>query len=87
MVERINQRSAKQGTNKPPVTTILIVSLVLCAIVGLGLVFFAGASDPVGEEVGGAVEELAPSELPDDQPTIDPSLDATRVEPETTQMD
>ena len=76
MVERINQRSAKQGTNKPPVTTILIVSLVLCAIVGLGLVFFAGASDPVGEEVGGAVEEIAPPDLPEERPAVDPSVPA-----------
>lgn len=87
MAEKIQQREAKQGTNKPPVTTILVVSMILCAIAAVGLFVFAGATDPVGEEVGGAVEELAPSELPDDQPSIDPSLDATRVEPETTQMD
>ena len=85
MADRIRQREAKQGTNKPPVTTILVVSLILCAIAGLALVFFAGATDPVGEEVGGAVEELAPSELPAESPSVDPSLDATRVEPETTQ--
>ena len=82
MAEKVQQREAKQGTNKPPVTTILIVSLVLCAIAGLAMVFFAGASDPVGEEVGGAVQELAPSELPEEQPSIDPSVDATRVEPD-----
>ena len=75
MVEKVKQREAKQGTNKPPVTTILVVSLVLCAIVGIALVFFAGATDPVGEEVGGAVQELAPSELPPEQPQVDPSND------------
>ena len=85
MADRINQREAKQGTNKPPVTTILVVSLVLCAIAAIALFFFAGATDPVGEEVGGAVRELAPSELPEERAPVDPSLDATRVEPETTQ--
>ena len=83
MAERIQQKEAKQGTNKPPVTTILVVSLILCAIAAIGLFFFAGATDPVGEEVGGAVEELAPSELPDEQPAIDPSIDSTRIEPGT----
>ena len=78
MAEKINQRSAKQGTNKPPVTTILVVSLVLCAIVGIGLFFFAGASDPVGEEVGGAVEEVAPADLPDAEPQVDPSVPAAQ---------
>ena len=74
MVERINQRSAKQGTNKPPVTTILVVSLILCALVGLGLVFFAGSTEPVGEEVGGAVREIAPENLPEERPAVDPSV-------------
>ena len=74
MAEKIDQRSAKQGTNKPPVTTILVVSLILCAIAGVALFFFAGATDPVGEEVGGAVQEIAPADLPADEPTVDPSL-------------
>ena len=77
MVERINQRSAKQGTNKPPVTTILVVSLVLCAIAGLVMFVFAGATDPEGEEVGGAVAEIAPADLPAEEPTVDPSVPAT----------
>ena len=82
MVEKVKQREAKQGTNKPPVTTILIVSLVLCLIAGVAMFFFAGATNPVGEEVGGAVRELAPDELPAEQPSVDPSLDATRIEPD-----
>ena len=77
MAENINQRSAKQGTNKPPVTTILVVSLVLCAIAGIALFFFAGATDPVGEEVGGAVGEIAPADLPEERPAVDPSVPAT----------
>ena len=77
MAEKIGQRSAKQGTNKPPVTTILVVSLVLCAIAGIALFFFAGATDPVGEEIGGAVQEIAPADLPADEPTVDPSVPAT----------
>lgn len=87
MAEKVRQREAKQGTNKPPVTTILVVSMVLCAVVAVGLFFFAGATDPVGEEVGGAVQEVAPGNLPGEQPSIDPSLDATRVEPENELMD
>ena len=78
MADRIQQREAKQGTNKPPVTTILVVSLILCAIGGIAMVFFAGATDPVGEEVGGAVQEIAPADLPDEEPTVDPTPDATR---------
>ena len=80
MAEKINERSAKQGTNKPPVTTILVVSLALCALVALFLVFFAGGTEPVGEEVGGAVEELSPAELPADEPTVDPSGNAPATE-------
>ena len=79
MVEKVRQSEAKQGTNKPPVTTILVVSLVLCLIAGIIMFFFAGATDPVGEEVGGAVRELAPGELPPEQPTVDPSGDQPRV--------
>ena len=75
MPETINQRSAKQGTNKPPVTTILVVSLILCAIVAIGLIFFAGATDPVGEEVGGAVSEIAPADLPEERPAVDPTVE------------
>lgn len=82
MAEKVQQREAKQGTNKPPVTTILIVSLVLCLIAGVALYFFAGATEPVGEEVGGAVREVAPGELPEEQLTIDPSIDSTRIEPD-----
>ena len=75
MVEKVRQREAKQGTNKPPVTTILVVSLVLCLIAGIAMFFFAGATDPVGEEVGGAVQEIAPGNLPEEQPQVDPSND------------
>ena len=80
MPERIQQTEAKQGTNKPPVTTILIVSLILCGIAAIALFVFAGATDPVGEEVGGAVEELSPAELPADEPTVDPSGNAPATE-------
>lgn len=76
MAEKIGQRSAKQGTNKPPVNVILIVSLLLCLAVGVFLVFFAGATDPVGEEVGDRVEEIAPADLPPDEPTVDPTVPA-----------
>ena len=87
MVEKLNQTEARQGTNKPPLTTILVVGLILCAIAGVILFFFAGATEPEGEAVGGAVQEIAPENLPEDRPTIDPTPDETIIEPETTQMD
>ena len=86
MADKINQTSARQGTNKPPVTTILVVSLVLCLIAGVALFVFAGATEPEGEAVGGAVSEIPAGELPAEQPSVDPSIDATRVEPETPQQ-
>lgn len=79
MPETIEQRSAKQGTNKPPVNMILLVSLGLCAV--LAVVFFAffaaGGGDPVGAEVGDRVEQLTPDELPPQEPQVDPSGAAT----------
>ena len=87
MAEKLNQTSARQGTNKPPLTTILVVGLVLCLIAGVILFFFAGATQPEGEAVGGAVQEIAPGDLPEDQPSIDPTPDDTIIEPDTTQMD
>ena len=85
MVEKVNQTSARQGTNKPPLTTILVVGLILCAIAGVALFFFAGATEPEGEAVGGAVQEIAPGNLPEEQPSVDPTPDQTIIEPDVQQ--
>ena len=78
MAEKISQQSAKQGTDKPPVNVVLLVSIGLCVLAGLVFfVFFAsGGGDPVGSEVGDRVEQLTPSELPDTEPQVDPSGNA-----------
>lgn len=81
MADKINQTSARQGTNKPPLTTILLAGLGLCLLIGVFLFFFAAGDQPEGEEVGGAVEELAPSELPEEEPKVDPSIDQPIIEP------
>ena len=83
MVEKTTKTAARQGTNKPPLTTILLAALGLCLVVGVALYFFAVADQPVGEEVGGAVQEIPTDELPEDEPKLDPSVDI--IEPDVSQ--